>query len=471
VSVRARETPGSVRAAPSRLGTLITSRTSARHRDPLRRRLLAAADISSALLVCVAVGAYTGVNAALLSLLFVPVWIVLAKVQGLYDHDHRHLRHLTVDEFPRILSWTLTGSVALTLVLASAKVESRSRVFLIVFVVATASALIFRPFARFLYRRITPPERTVIVGSGWLASAAKRKLELFPDIHARVIGFEPVDFLRGNGKASSEWLRDVDRVILASTTIGEELLSNFLRACRESHTKLSVVPPVRGMFGTAIQLSYISDLTVIEYNTWDVSRSTLVLKRALDVTVALAAVIVLLPLAALVALAIRFTSPGPIIFSQRRAGRAGRPFLILKFRTMVDGAEARLSEVVSLERLREPVFKLERDPRLTRVGRTLRRTSLDELPQLINILKGEMSLVGPRPEQVELVERYRPEDRFRLDVKPGLTGPMQVFGRAQLTFEERLAVEREYIENLSLGRDLRILALTVSAVVSGRGAF
>jgi exopolysaccharide biosynthesis polyprenyl glycosylphosphotransferase len=434
--------------------------------------MLAVADTFSALLVCTAVGTFTGsLGSAFLSLLFVPVWIVLAKIQGLYDRDHRHLRHLTVDEFPRVLSWTLIGSVALTLVLASTKVESLSQVFLVIFVVATASAFAFRPFARFLWRRITPPERTLIIGSGWLASAAKRKLELFPDIHARLIDVVSVDLAKGNGKASSEWLRDVDRVILASTTIGERLLSSFIRACRESHTKLSVIPPVRGMFGTAIQLSYISDLTVVEYNTWDVSRSTLVLKRALDVIVALAGVIVLLPLAALVALAIRFTSPGPIIFSQRRAGKAGRPFQIFKFRTMVDGAEARLSEIVSLELLPEPVFKLEHDPRLTRVGRILRRTSLDELPQLMYVLKGEMSLVGPRPEQIELVERYRPEDRFRLDVKPGVTGPMQVFGRAELTFEERLAVEREYIENLSLGRDLRILALTVSAVVSGRGAF
>jgi lipopolysaccharide/colanic/teichoic acid biosynthesis glycosyltransferase len=108
---------------------------------------------------------------------------------------------------------------------------------------------------------------------------------------------------------------------------------------------------------------------------------------------------------------------------------------------------------------------------VTRVGRFLRRTSLDELPQLLNVLKGDMSLVGPRPEQVELVERYRPEHLFRLDVKPGMTGPMQVFGRGRLSFEERLAVEREYIENLSLSRDLRILALTSPSVLTGRGAY
>jgi lipopolysaccharide/colanic/teichoic acid biosynthesis glycosyltransferase len=117
------------------------------------------------------------------------------------------------------------------------------------------------------------------------------------------------------------------------------------------------------------------------------------------------------------------------------------------------------------------MFKLRADPRVTRVGRLLRRTSLDELPQLINVLRGEMSIVGPRPEQLDLVERYAPEHRFRLQVKPGITGPMQVYGRGELTFDERLAVEREYVENLSLARDIRIVLMTLPAVFGRRGAF
>jgi lipopolysaccharide/colanic/teichoic acid biosynthesis glycosyltransferase len=138
---------------------------------------------------------------------------------------------------------------------------------------------------------------------------------------------------------------------------------------------------------------------------------------------------------------------------------------------MVDGAHERLADVVQLDSLPDPMFKIRDDPRVTFVGRFLRRWSLDELPQLVNVLRGEMSLVGPRPEQLELVERYRPEHRFRLAARPGMTGPMQVFGRGDLGFDERLAVEREYIENLSLGRDIRILLMTIPAVLSGRGAF
>jgi lipopolysaccharide/colanic/teichoic acid biosynthesis glycosyltransferase len=133
------------------------------------------------------------------------------------------------------------------------------------------------------------------------------------------------------------------------------------------------------------------------------------------------------------------------------------------------GADRSLEDL--LQELPEPMFKFRDDPRVTRVGRVLRRLSLDELPQVWNLLAGDMSLVGPRPEQLELVERYSPEHRFRLDVKPGLTGPMQIHGRGELTFEERLAVELDYVENLSIGRDLRILALTPVSVVRGTGAF
>lgn len=434
--------------------------------------MLVMADVLSALLVCGAVAALTGDRAAsLVALAYLPVWVLLAKLQGLYDRDHRTLRPLTVDEAPQLLTWALTGTLGLGLLMVATSTDTFDRVFAGVFAVAIVSALFLRALARFVWRRIVPPERVMIVGDGSVARAARRKLELFPDTHVRVVNAVPPEIARMDGAEAAHWLVGVHRVILASQNLNEDVLARFVRVCREVEIKLSVVPPVRGMFGTAVELRHIADLPVVEYNTWRASRSTLVLKRVLDVTIALLASIALLPVAALVALAVRLDSPGPIIFSQRRSGRHGRPFTIYKFRTMVCDAEARLPEVVAIDRLREPVFKLECDPRATRIGRILRRTSLDELPQLFNVMKGEMSLVGPRPEQVELVERYGSEQRFRLDVKPGITGPMQVFGRGQLTFEERLAVEREYIENYSIGRDVLLLALTVAVVVGRRGAY
>ena len=179
----------------------------------------------------------------------------------------------------------------------------------------------------------------------------------------------------------------------------------------------------------------------------------------------------LAPIFIAIAIAIKLDDGGPVFFHQRRAGRNHRSFRILKFRSMCVDAEQQLPELVDLDALESPMFKLRSDPRITRVGRFLRRHSLDELPQLINVLRGEMSLVGPRPEQTELVDRYSPEHRFRLAVKPGVTGPMQVFGRGELSFEERLAVEIDYVENVSVSRDLVLLAQTVPAVFRGKGAF
>lgn len=168
---------------------------------------------------------------------------------------------------------------------------------------------------------------------------------------------------------------------------------------------------------------------------------------------------------------IRFDSRGPILFSQERAGQYGKPFRMYKFRSMVVNAEELLDQLVNVEELEQPHFKMRNDPRITRVGIWLRKTSLDELPQLINVLLGSMSLVGPRPEVMRIAMRYSPVQRQRLLVKPGLTGAMQISGRGDLSFDERMKLELDYIENYSIWRDLVILLKTVPAVLSGRGAY
>jgi lipopolysaccharide/colanic/teichoic acid biosynthesis glycosyltransferase len=195
------------------------------------------------------------------------------------------------------------------------------------------------------------------------------------------------------------------------------------------------------------------------------------LKRGMDIVVSAAGLVVTAPVMIVIAVLIRIDSRGPALFKQLRAGRHGEPFRFLKFRTMCRDAEERISEVLAVEEMKEPMYKLRRDPRVTKVGRFLRRTSLDELPQLFNVLRGDMSLVGPRPEELWLVERYSEPERFRLDVRPGITGPMQVHGRGQLSFQERLAVEREYVENYSLKKDLRILLRTAGAIFRADGAY
>ncbi|MBI4670405.1 MAG: sugar transferase [Chloroflexi bacterium] len=196
-----------------------------------------------------------------------------------------------------------------------------------------------------------------------------------------------------------------------------------------------------------------------------------VLKRALDVAVAVAGLMLCGPLMLVIAVLIRRDSPGPILFTQARAGQYGRPFRMYKFRSMVADAEARLDELIQVEALAEPRYKIRNDPRVTRVGAWLRRTSLDELPQLLNVLSGSMSLVGPRPEAMRIATRYSSAQRQRLLVKPGLTGTMQISGRGDLSFEERMKLELDYIENYSIWRDIMILIKTVPVVLSGKGAY
>jgi lipopolysaccharide/colanic/teichoic acid biosynthesis glycosyltransferase len=191
-------------------------------------------------------------------------------------------------------------------------------------------------------------------------------------------------------------------------------------------------------------------------------------KRGVDVAGALLGIVVTLPLWALIAPAVKLTSRGPVFFTQDRAGLGGRPFRMFKFRSMVVDAEVRLKELVNIEDLAEPVYKLEEDPRITRVGRFLRRFGLDELPQLINVLRGEMSLVGPRPEVVALVERYNAEQRRRLLVKPGITGWQQIHNRGMPDMAARLAYDVYYLRNRSVPLDLWILAMTVFVIASGR---
>jgi exopolysaccharide biosynthesis polyprenyl glycosylphosphotransferase len=194
-------------------------------------------------------------------------------------------------------------------------------------------------------------------------------------------------------------------------------------------------------------------------------------KRVLDVLVAFWLLVALAPVLTVIALLVRLDSPGPVIFRQIRVGRNGRYFRFLKFRGMVEDAEARLREVECFNEADGPIFKMREDPRVTRVGRVLRRTSLDELPQLWNVLRGEMSLVGPRPPLPSEVDRYEPWQRNRLLTKPGMTGLWQTSGRSDIGFERMVQLDLQYIEHWSLWLDLRILLATIGVVFRGVGAY
>lgn len=448
-------------------------------RDARRRRLLAGADALTIVAASLGFGTTSGSGSQLGLFLLAAVMaaVLTSKLLGRFDRDHRVLCHSTADELPATLAWSAVATLTLLLLMGwtGQTLPSTGSLAGVAIAIAVVN-MALRAAARQLWRQTTPPERIAIVGSGPLERVAQRKFDVFSDLHVDLVASFPEDEAFGVNFPRTGRLErlghDIDRILVASTTIDERLLGELVKHCRTNEIKLGLVPPARGMFGTAVVLDHLAELPIVQYNTWNVSRSTMLGKRVVDVVGSALALVVVLPALPVIALAIRLDSPGPVLFRQTRAGQGGRPFRMLKFRTMCVDAESRLGGLVDIAELKEPVFKLRDDVRVTRVGRWLRRTSLDELPQLYNVLRGQMSLVGPRPEQLDLVDRYTADAReIRLAVKPGITGPMQVFGRGALTFDERLSVERDYVENLSLARDMRILARTASAVVRARGAF
>lgn len=449
-----------------------------RGRDSFRRRLLGAADLMAGLAAAIALSVVSDDDtaAAFWVAALTPLWVVAAKLYGLYDADHVKVRHLTVDELGGLFHWATLSTAVMTIVLALLP-GSRFDVWdaLAIWATALTCSIVLRGSARYLWRRLVPEDRAMVIGDGTLAAAFRRKLALEPAHHLTVASTLP--WTGPEHDLTAAELEDrlrreaIDRVVVAVEDVDEGSLARILSACRAADVKLSVAPPLRAALGTAVRLNHLAELPLIEFQTWEVSKSTMLLKRAFDVVVASVMLCVLSPLLVLIAIAIRLDSRGPVFFVQQRAGKDGRPFPMIKFRTMVPDAEARLSELIDIDRLEDPMFKLQHDPRVTRVGRVLRRTSFDELSQLLNVIKGDMSLVGPRPEELRLVERYGEPARIRLLVRPGMTGPMQIHGRGDLSFEERLSVDREYIENYSFRKDLVVLLRTLETIVRARGAY
>ncbi len=197
----------------------------------------------------------------------------------------------------------------------------------------------------------------------------------------------------------------------------------------------------------------------------------LVIKRLIDIIGSVFGLIISFPVMLIISVLIKIDSVGQIIFIQERVGKNEKKFYIYKFRSMVKGAEDMLEEIISIDELEEPVYKIKDDPRVTRLGRVLRRTSLDELPQFINVLKGEMSLVGPRPEAAWLVERYTDEQKVRFIMKPGITGPVQINGTPELPLQSRIDLELAYMKNYSLNKDFKILLKTIPSVIRKEGCY
>ena len=263
----------------------------------------------------------------------------------------------------------------------------------------------------------------------------------------------------------------IDEILIARREWNPRELELLLSICRERGITARLTCDFIPGGSARVLLERVGDVPLLSFTAPPHDGNLLALKRIVDVVVSLILLGLTAPLLAVVALLIKLTSRGPVIYRQVRCGLNGRRFTFLKFRSMVEGADERRDEIHHLNEAKGPIFKISRDPRVTRLGRFLRRTSIDELPQLANILRGEMSLVGPRPPLPEEVARYRPWQRRRLSMKPGLTCLWQVSGRSVLSFEEWVDLDLRYIDNWSPWLDLRILGKTVPAVLLRRGAW
>lgn len=454
-------------------------------RDGALRRLLAAGD---AIAVLVALGfalqvspAAVGGHSFVWGLMAVPLMLVLFKLYGLYDRDVKRIGRSTVDDLPHLLHATLVGGLILWVY---ARQTPLHRLDLIEILIFGVLVLLVAPVARSTIRRnashIIGRERAVMVGGGSLAETLVGKLRAHPEFGLEVAGvLEPlVSDQRSSYSAlpvlgTIEQLesvaeeRGISRVIISRELDGEEL-ERVLRRCRTSALKVSVLPKLADLLGPAVEVEDIEGLTVLGVNPPWLPRSSCAVKRAMDIVVAGVLLLLGSPFLLLIAALVKLSSPGPVFFSQERVGRAGERFRVLKFRTMVADPEAR--RAVLLEQSKDPNWLLlDHDPRITRVGRYLRVASLDELPQLWNVLRGEMSLVGPRPLIPSEDERVTGWARGRLDLTPGITGYWQVLGRTRIPFEEMVKLDYLYVMNWSLWEDTRLLLRTLPAVLGGRG--
>lgn len=414
--------------------------------------------------------------------------LLLIAYRGAGLYNPRRMRSWG-DEMRAIVNATATGVVALVFIVFFARPLVYSR--LIFFYAAIAIIVLLgisrlvkaRVLAR-LRRRGQAVDRVLIVGAGEVGRTVMRNLVAQPELGYQVVGFVDdnpdkahTDIGRFRALGGVDNLprlleqEAIDEVIIALPWQAHRKIIRLVNECQRADVQARIVPDLFQMSLSQVDVDDINGIPLIGIREVKLSGMNLALKRIADVVVSVLALALAWPLMLLIALIIRLDSPGPILFRQERIGKGGKPFTMHKFRSMVEGAEAEQEMLIQTVHVDGRRFKLKDDPRVTRVGRFLRRTSLDELPQFFNVLRGEMSLVGPRPALPAEVSQYQEWHKRRLEIVPGLTGLWQVSGRSEIPFDEMVLLDIYYIENWSLGLDLRILLQTIPRVIFGEGAY
>jgi exopolysaccharide biosynthesis polyprenyl glycosylphosphotransferase len=445
-------------------------------RESIRRRLLGIADVVAASLALLVVLGGLRVSSGLLTL---PIGIVMVlglfKVGGLYDRDDLRVVHSTLDETPTLVQ--LTGLFALGVGITISILPSRElRTGQIALLWAISFAAIFagRMLARGVAGRTAPAERCLVIGETERVDRVRQKLAA-SRTRAHVVAALPMlshDVEDPDWVAMPQLLRrvvrnlNVHRIIIAPSTTDTNGVVNLIRTAKAVGVRVSVLPRMFEVVGSAVEFDNVDGMTMLGVRRFGLSRSSRLLKRAFDIALTGAGLLVIGPLLLIIAAAIRLESRGPVLFRQVRVGRDGEHFSIFKFRSMVADAESQKDSLRTLNEAGDGLFKLTRDPRVTRVGSLLRRTSLDELPQLLNVFRGEMSLVGPRPLVVDEDAQVLGLDRSRLHLTPGMTGPWQILG-FRVPMQEMVGLDYLYVANWSLWLDLKVMLRTVRHVARG----
>lgn len=459
---------------PSGLPTEARAPTAVLGRDAAYRRLLAVADIMAAALALAAVVSVApSVRLSAEGLLTLPAIVLIAKLLGLYDRDDVLLRKTTLEETPQLFQLATLFALGawLTAPLIFAGPLNRSNVveLLITLLVLLSAG---RSVARLLARRLSPPERCLFIGEEDEARRFTRKLEGARGVKAEVVAHlatgDSEPWTPGDpDSAQAVRLREliasaqVHRVVLAPSTERPAETLELVRLLKAEGVRVSLLPHLFEAVGSSVVFDDVEGLTLLGVRRVALTRSSYALKRASDLAGASAALVLTAPLSAVIALLVKLDSGETLLFRQERIGRGGTPFRMYKFRTMHEDAEAGKAALRHRNEGASGFFKITDDPRVTRVGRWLRRTSLDELPQLVNVLKGEMSLVGPRPLIHEEDRQILGWQRRRLDLTPGMTGPWQILGSSRIPLREMVAIDYLYVANWSLWNDVKILLRTL----------
>ena len=426
-----------------------------------------------------------GVGLAALVALIVWTMFVFYAV-GLYRKPRHSISWSTLVEAVRGLTALTSACWAALLIVVAATGSTGAVGELIVF---WAAAVVSVPVARWVSRRLlwsgpALTERVLVVGAGDVGHLVAAKIRRRTDLHMTVVGFlddgeprpngdGPYPPMLGSLKELAAVIRGqrVTRVVVAFSQARHQRFLDVVRTCADADVRVNIVPRLFEVISSRAGIDEIEGIPLLDVANVELSRFNMAVKRVFDLVVGGLLLVVLLPAIGVLALIVKLDSPGPVFFRQERMGRGGSVFRIFKMRSMRIGAEVLREDLSDRNEYSGPMFKMKEDPRLTRVGRWMRRWSLDELPQILNVVVGDMSLVGPRPLWVEEARQCTGWTKKRLDITPGITGLWQVTGRSDIPFDEMVKLDYMYVTGWSLSWDIKLLLQTMPAVLNKRGAY